>query len=571
MEIVGKTIGRYQVQKHIGEGGMAHVYKAFDPSINRTVALKILKAEHCADQEHNNRFLREGKAAGALTHPNIVTIYDVGSLEGAPYIMMELLEGESLGDILQQGRRLPMKTILRIAIQLAKAMDYAHARGIVHRDLKPDNIILGADGESVKITDFGIARIDGSPGHETTQVGMMLGTPRYMSPEQASGGSVDGRSDLFAVGVIMYEMITGQKAFDAESLATLIMQIVQKNPVPIRQITADAPTGLQKIVNKLLQKKPERRFQSGKELQEALLRELSSVQLHEDEQRGYLPLQVKWTAIMGAVVAVAMAVASILVFRAQSDALTRQAVDSGMSLAKFIAVQAAIPVLGEDWVTLEALVEDAAARQTFRYLIVADHRGIVRSASDSSLVGDRWAPSNVRQTLLGGNSTQVQELEEHVFNFSLPILFDQTVVGHLDLGVDTTELDAAMTTTGRMMVVLALAIVLAVSLVIYVFNKLIAKNLLLATSALQLLGKGQLETRISRKRDDEFGDLFSAVNHLADGIEKQLEGSGFTEGPLMDTVVAPGGGLEISGIVRGIANDHTIARASDANCNDEPV
>ncbi len=128
-----------------------------------------------------------------------------------------------------------------------------------------------------------------------------------------------------------------------------------------------------------------------------------------------------------------------------------------------------------------------------------------------------------------------------------------------------------MTTPGRMMAILALAIVLAVSLVIYVFNKLIAKNLSLATSALQLLGKGQLETRISRKRDDEFGDLFNAVNHLADGIEKQLEGSGFTEGPLMDTVTSPSGKLEISGIVQGIANDQTIARPSDVNRNDEPA
>ncbi|MEQ9462463.1 MAG: serine/threonine-protein kinase, partial [Haliea sp.] len=176
MSIVGKTLGRYEIQELIGEGGMAHVYRAYDPGIHRTVALKVLKAEHCGDEEHNNRFLREGKAAGALTHPNIVTVHDVGSFEGAPYIMMELLEGESLGDILQQGRRLPVKTIINIATQLAGAMDYAHGRGVVHRDLKPDNIILGADGESVKVTDFGIARMEGGAGQETTQVGMMLGT-----------------------------------------------------------------------------------------------------------------------------------------------------------------------------------------------------------------------------------------------------------------------------------------------------------------------------------------------------------------------------------------------------------
>lgn len=564
MDIVGKTLGRYEIQELIGEGGMAHVYRAYDPGIHRTVALKVLKAEHCGDAEHNNRFLREGKAAGALTHPNIVTVYDVGSFQGAPYIMMELLEGEPLGDILQQGQRLSVKAIIRIAIQLAKAMDYAHSRGVVHRDLKPDNIILGADGESVKVTDFGIARMEESAGKETTQVGMMLGTPRYMSPEQASGTAVDGRSDLFAVGVILYEILTGHKAFDAESLPTLIMQIVQKNPVPIRQLTTDAPVGLQKIVNKLLQKKPERRFQSGRELQEALVRELASLQQQEDEQRGYLPLQVKWTAIMAAVVALAMAVSSVLVFRAQSEALTHQAVDSGMSLAKFIAVQAAIPVLGEDWVTLEALVEDAAARDTFRYLIVADHQGIVRSASDNSLIGSSWEPAGVRREILSrGDGTRAQELGQ-VLNFRLPVLFNQTVVGRVDLGVDRAPLEAALSTTKRMMVVLAFAIVLAVSLVIYIFNKLIARNLKLATSALNLLGAGQLETRISRQRGDEFGDLFDAVNHLADGIEKQLEGTAFTEGSLHDSPGA-GKGMDVSGITRSMVDDHTIVQVSDSD------
>tara|TARA_R110002110_G_scaffold26911_3_gene98509 strand:+ start:14982 stop:16688 length:1707 start_codon:yes stop_codon:yes gene_type:complete len=564
MDIVGKTLGRYEIQELIGEGGMAHVYRAYDPGIHRTVALKVLKSEHCGEEEHNNRFLREGKAAGALTHPNIVTVYDVGSFQGAPYIMMELLEGEPLGDILQQGRRLPIKSIIRIAIQLAKAMDYAHSRGVVHRDLKPDNIILGADGETVKVTDFGIARMEESASKETTQVGMMLGTPRYMSPEQASGSAVDGRSDLFAVGVILYETITGHKAFDAESLPTLIMQIVQKNPVPIRQLTTDAPVGLQKIVNKLLQKKPERRFQSGRELQEALVRELASLQQQEEEQRGYLPLQVKWTAIMATVVALAMAVSSVLVFRAQSEALTHQAVDSGMSLAKFIAVQAAIPVLGEDWVTLEALVEDAAARDTFRYLIVADHEGIVRSASDDSLIGSPWEPSGIqREVLSHRDGSRAQELER-VFNFRLPVLFNQTVVGRVDLGVDRAPLEAALDTTKRMMVVLGFAIVLAVSLVIYIFNKLIARNLKLATSALNLLGSGQLETRISRQRGDEFGDLFHAVNHLADGVEKQLEGTAFTEGSLHDT---PGAdkGLDVSGITRSMVDDHTIVQVSDSD------
>ena len=244
LDIVGKTIGRYEIQAHIGEGGMAQVFRAYDPGIQRAGALKILKEEHCQDEEHMRRFLQEGKAAGALTHPNIVTIYDVGSLEGAPYIMMELLEGETLGEILAKGEKLPLEVILDCAAQIADALDYAHSKGVVHRDMKPDNIILDSKRKIVKIADFGIARIE-EGNKETTMVGLMMGTPRYMSPEQASGIVVDGRSDLFAMGVILYEMITGQKAFDAESMPTLILQIVQKNPIPIPAPTPVNPSPLQ--------------------------------------------------------------------------------------------------------------------------------------------------------------------------------------------------------------------------------------------------------------------------------------------------------------------------------------
>jgi len=565
MTIVGTTIGRYQILEHIGEGGMAHVYKAFDPGIQRAAALKVLKQEHCTDEEHKSRFLREGKAAGALAHPNIVTIYDVGSIRGAPYILMELLEGETLADLLKQGQKLPVQSIIRIGRQLAMGLEYAHSKGVVHRDMKPDNIVISPDGESVKIADFGIARVAEGSGTETTQVGMMLGTPRYMSPEQAIGSQVDGRADLFAVGVILYEIITGQKAFDAESVATLIMQIVQKDPIPIRQITSDAPIGLQKVVNKLLQKKPEKRFQTGAELQAALERELEVVLHSEEENRGYLPMQIKWTAIMAAVVAVAMALSATLVFRAQSHALEQQAVDSGLSLGKFIAVQAAIPVLGEDWITLDSLVQDATERNTFDYLIVSDHEGIVRSASDPDLVGDHWLVPDVEEVLLAEPDVTVSDRGSR-FNFQLPVLFNRTVVGRIDLGVSTKALDEAFSTTARMMVILGLSIVLAVSLVFYIFNKLIAKNLKLGTEALRLLRRGNMETRISKSRSDEFGDLFSAFNDLSDALESQDNGSTIATELLEGAPSEDEQHLDadISGITRGMVDDLTLVRPADS-------
>ena len=559
MDIVGKSIGRYEIQEHIGEGGMAEVYKAFDPEINRTVALKVLKEEHCKNEEHKNRFLKEGKAAGALTHPNIVTIYDVGSIEDSPYIMMEFLQGDTLHDILQKGEKLPLEEILEAASHLAGALDYAHSRGVVHRDMKPDNIMMGEDGKSAKIADFGIARMEDPSGKESTQVGMMLGTPRYMSPEQACGATVDGRSDLFALGVIMYEMITGKKAFDAESMPTLIMQIVQKDPVPIRQITADAPVGLQKIVKKLLQKKPEKRFQTGRELQVALQREVRNLREAKEEQPGYLPLHIKWTAIMSAVVALAMALSSLLVLKAQREALTQQAIDSGLSLTKFIAVQAAIPVLGEDWIGLESLVQDAAARDTFSYLIVSDHKGVVRSASEVALIGQEWQVSGVKATLLKNDEVEVTDLHG-TFNFDVPVLFNETRVGGVNLGLATRNLDAALGTTSRMMIFLAFAIVLAVSLVAYMFNKGITRNLLVATRALQLFGQNQLEVRISKWRTDEFGDLYAAFNGMADKVERVVD----TEAKSSDDDDSRPEAIEpdISGITNRMVNDRTVVLES---------
>jgi tRNA A-37 threonylcarbamoyl transferase component Bud32/HAMP domain-containing protein len=571
LEIVGTKIGRYDILEHIGEGGMAHVYRAFDPEINRTVAAKILKEEHCEDAERQSRFIKEGKAAGALAHPNIVTVYDVGQINDVPYIMMELLEGRTLGDILQAQEQLSLEAIMQIGIQLGSALDYAHEKGVVHRDMKPDNIILSSDGVSAKVADFGIARMQISGDEETTQVGLMLGTPRYMSPEQATGDPVDGRSDLFAVGVILYEMITGKKAFDADTMPALIMQIINRDPLPIRQINSEAPIGLQKIVKKLLQKKPARRFQSGRELSEALERELLALRDTQEEKAGYLPLQVKWTAIMSALVAVAMAISATLVFQAQSKALTQQAIDGGISLSKFVAVQAAIPVLSEDWVTLDSFVQDAVARESFRYLVVSDHEKIVRVSSDASLVGKARPAGEGSEVIFQQDSIEVLDAGG-VFDFSLPILFNETIVGGVNVGLDTGQLDAALATTQRMMAFLVVAVVLAVAVALFLFNKLIAKNILLATRAIKMFGNGQLETRISKQRADEIGELFKSFNTMADSLEDRVDTDAMPNAEenrlLSDTQLTE---IDVSGITQSVAGDQTIVSNAQDGVGDHTI
>jgi eukaryotic-like serine/threonine-protein kinase len=212
-----RLVGRYQLIERIGEGAMAEVWRAHDPSIDRVLAIKILKGEFRRNEEYAARFLREAKAAGALAHPAIVTIYDVGTADGYPYIAMELLDGDPLDRVLAHEGKLPPELVLGIAGQLASALSYAHLSGVVHRDIKPSNIMLCRDGRSIKLLDFGIARVteEGAASEDEqvrTQIGQVVGTPRYMSPEQAMARDVDGRSDLFSVGAVLYEMITGHPA-----------------------------------------------------------------------------------------------------------------------------------------------------------------------------------------------------------------------------------------------------------------------------------------------------------------------------------------------------------------------
>ena len=213
-----ERVGRYQIRAGIGEGAMAKVYRAYDPDIDRELAIKVLKAQLRGDSEYHVRFLREAKGAGVLSHPNIVTVFDVGDDSGHPYIAVELIEGPTLSDLVEGKKPLPVMDVIEIGIQLVRALDYAHKKGIVHRDVKPGNIMMLKDTVTIKVADFGICRIDNSDATQATQVGNVLGTPNFMSPEQVLGEKVDSRSDLFSAGVVLYQLLTGHLPFDGETL-----------------------------------------------------------------------------------------------------------------------------------------------------------------------------------------------------------------------------------------------------------------------------------------------------------------------------------------------------------------
>jgi serine/threonine-protein kinase len=258
-----QTVGRYEIIGELGRGAMGVVYKALDPTIGRTVALKTMRLDvHGLDaQEMVRRFQNEARAAGVLNHPNIVTIYDAGERDGIFYIAMEFIEGTTLHELLTEKRVLATDEVLQYTRQISRGLDYAHSNGIVHRDIKPANIMITANG-TVKIMDFGIAK----SGGQVTNTGQVLGTPNYMSPEQVKGRALDGRSDLFSMGVILYEMLTGEKPFVGQNVTTIIYKIVNETPITPRDLDVTVHPGLSTIVTKALAKAPDDRYQTGADL-----------------------------------------------------------------------------------------------------------------------------------------------------------------------------------------------------------------------------------------------------------------------------------------------------------------
>ncbi len=263
------TLGRYEITKELGRGAMGTVYLGKDPRINREVAIKTLRYEEIDSEqldEVKKRFFREAEAAGKLSHPNIVTIYDVGEDYDIAYMAMELLDGTDLEKYVKKENRLPIEEIIRVAGCVAQALDYAHINGIVHRDIKPANIMM-LNNREVKVADFGIARVMAT---SKTQTGIIMGTPSYMSPEQIAGKKVDGRSDLFSLGVVLYELIAGEKPFTGDSIATLMYNITTSPPPSIKELSPDIPEKLAPILEKLLSKDVEVRYQTGRELADDL-------------------------------------------------------------------------------------------------------------------------------------------------------------------------------------------------------------------------------------------------------------------------------------------------------------
>ncbi|MEA2424212.1 MAG: eukaryotic-like serine/threonine-protein kinase, partial [Thermoleophilaceae bacterium] len=280
--------GRYQVVRKLGAGGMANVYLAEDLELGRRVAIKILNERHANDEQFVERFRREAKNAAALSHPNIVSIYDRGEAEGTYYIAMEYLDGRSLKELITSRGPAPLNVAIEYVRQILSALRFAHRHGIVHRDIKPHNVLVDADGR-VKVTDFGIARAGTS---QMTEAGSIVGTAQYLSPEQARGTGVDQRSDLYSLGVVQYELLTGEVPFGGSSAVEIAMKQVNEQPVPPSSKNRLISPAVEQVVMRALAKDPALRFRSAREMGDELERVRRGLGVSHDTQQA--------TAVIGA-------------------------------------------------------------------------------------------------------------------------------------------------------------------------------------------------------------------------------------------------------------------------------
>src|SRR5438552_8659155 len=318
----GVRLGPYEILDAIGAGGMGEVYRARDLVLKREVAIKVLPRLYSADPERLRRFQQEAEAAAALNHPNILSVYHIGEQGGSPYIVTELLEGESLRERLRNGA-LSISRATDYGIQFARGLSAAHGKRIVHRDLKPGNLFVTRDGR-VKILDFGLAKLlqaepesigDAATIDPHSETGQVLGTVGYMGPEQVRGQAADQRSDIFAFGAILYEMLSGKRAFHGDSPADTMSAILNEDPVPLAQLSQKIPPALERVAKRCLEKNPEQRFQSASDLAfalEALSDSSASSMSAGAPQLGSIPNWI-WIAITG--IAISLATGFIALWR----------------------------------------------------------------------------------------------------------------------------------------------------------------------------------------------------------------------------------------------------------------
>ncbi len=531
---MSKMFGRFEIQGELGRGAMAVIYRGYDPKIERTLAIKTLRPEFSAHAEYRERFLTEAKAAGTLNHPHIVTIFDVGEVDGIPFIAMELLTGMTLGQFGESHPEgIPPGTLVELAIQIADALDFAHQHGVVHQDIKPENIILQHDQLNIKMMDFGIARIirDADAPSSKGARAFLSGTPQYMSPEQITDQPIDGRSDLYSLGVVLFELLAGHRPYQDDD-HWVVWQKVLKDPLPtLRPLNPRTPPDLIELVNTLLAKDPDGRYQSAAGVA-ADLRSIAQ-RMNEGTERwlssSVIPLRIRWPLLMALVVAVAMVLGMIWVYHKQNNVITELAYDYGFSLSEWVAVQTAEDLLLQDKLALQSWVDSMSHNREIVYMAIRGDKGQIEAQTrGDQLVARMAAQLKEDHVVLSRGDLRVYAVQQDAgapfYVFETPITYQNHTIGQLRIGLTTDALATANRTTLLTLLTWFAIVLLVVVAGTYWLTRRLQMPLDAVSNALDQIKMGRLEHRIRMHRRDDFERLFAAYNAMADVLEaRQLQ------------------------------------------------
>ncbi|WEN14713.1 protein kinase [Rhodanobacter sp. AS-Z3] len=520
---VTQNVGRYRIDGVLGEGAMAVVYAGFDPDIEREVAIKCLHREVAADPAYRQRFLVEARAAGQLTHPHIVTVFDAGETgDGRAYIAMERLSGETLASRVAREGFPPLPAIIELIMQVAAALDYAHAHGVVHHDIKPENIMLADGWQQAKVNDFGIADLRRSLGDGDALRAEVAGTPAYMAPEHLRGERTDARSDLFSLGVVLYWLLAGKLPWrDIADVRELMLER-QRLPRPALQPRdPSTPAILLDIVHALLAPAPAERYQQGAEVVEDL-----RLARRECERRAETPLatrllslRMRWVGVLGVLLSVTLLLGLAAIHAKQNAAITGLARDFGSSLGRMVASESAEDLLLGDRAATRALVQDIARNQQIHYLAVADRGGEIIASTRPDQVGQKLPALSGQQAL--SPSGDIQGYRSSMINgsgldemllFDVPVHYQSAVVGELRLGISDAPLRAAQKTTLWVIIAVLLATLAVVVGAAWWMSRRLLSLLDMLGNALLKVAHGDFRYRIRLVRRDELGRLFATFN-----------------------------------------------------------
>ncbi|KGK41325.1 hypothetical protein LH51_15720 [Nitrincola sp. A-D6] len=512
-----ESLGRYQLKRMLGEGAMSQVYLAYDPKLQRELAIKLLKPEFAQDAQRVELFLNEIQLSGRLHHPNIVSIFDVGQVDEVHFILMQHFESRNLESWFCDHPDLTIEQSLRIVVQLLKAIEHAHAKGIYHRDIKPSNILINDEG-LVQLTDFGVAYLNESGVTDDTFV---IGTPFYMAPEQLQGHRPTAQSDLYSIGVLLYYLVFGKLPFQASTLKDLD-ELIQRAEVDLD--SKQIPPSLKKVLRKLLHKNPAFRYQSATELLKQL--DALNAELKDGGKLLNFHIGTTWrnTGIVALCFGMLCAALLYLTVNQLSSSLRNTLVSYGDMFVAQMHDHLAEPVLLGDGASMHAIINRFSAADEILYVHLVDNEGRFMASTDKVDSGSYYqAPAGLSRLQLDSQYDvfhyPLDSSGSEIYRFSSRIHYANSTLGRIYVGIKSENLDGIVNKTFLYLLSFILLICGLVIAVVYLIYRYFFKQINVLNDALQSLYAGNFYTRLKVERKDEIGALKSQFNDLAEQLE----------------------------------------------------